>query len=345
MPDYIKVETNLLVSVIIPVYNVRPYLRESLDSVLCLNYDHLEIIIIDDGSTDGSGEICDEYAAKDARVIILHQEHKGLSSARNAGLDRMTGDLVSFLDPDDTYEPEYIGEMLFVLLRENADIVICQSKIKNPPMFRRQNKIVKITEGLYGRENALRALVDGSIGPAVWDKLYRKKLWDTIRFPDGHVYEDVETTCRILLSCSFVYILNKQLYQYRLRAGSITSTHTVKNKKDLILAKTHFVSFVKANTPEIFTAEQLRGRQQKLLNNMFRTFITFYGSQGREEKEFCENLKKQIFAFGKDPGIEKFDFRTKAAYYMLRTWPRFMKVIFSVYYPFNMLIKMLTGQL
>ena len=91
---------NELVSVIIPVYNVQPYLREALDSVIHQTYSNLEIIIIDDGSTDGSGRICDEYAEQDQRIKVIHQENKGLSSTRNAGLDRMTGEIVAFLDSD-----------------------------------------------------------------------------------------------------------------------------------------------------------------------------------------------------------------------------------------------------
>ena len=89
------------VSVIIPVYNVEPYIVEALESVIHQTYENLEILVIDDGSTDGSGVICDNYAGKDARICVIHQENKGLSSARNAGLDRMTGDAVAFLDSDD----------------------------------------------------------------------------------------------------------------------------------------------------------------------------------------------------------------------------------------------------
>ena len=121
-----------LVSVIIPVYNVRPYLNEALDSVLDQSYENLEIIIIDDGSTDGSSELCDEYGKKDARICVIHQDNRGLSAARNAGLDHMTGDLVAFLDSDDAYDPEYILTMLSAMYPQNAafsepvDVVVCK---------------------------------------------------------------------------------------------------------------------------------------------------------------------------------------------------------------------------
>ena len=100
-----------LVSVIIPVYNVEPYLKEALDSVLDQSYQNLEIILIDDGSTDRSGKICDDYSETDDRIRVIHQENKGLSSARNKGLDLMHGELVAFLDPDDAYHPDYVSAM------------------------------------------------------------------------------------------------------------------------------------------------------------------------------------------------------------------------------------------
>lgn len=109
---------NLLVSIIIPVYNVQKFLREALDSVIQQTYKKLEIIIIDDGSTDGSSEICDEYARNDRRLIVVHQKNRGLSAARNKGLDIMTGDVISFLDSDDVYHVHFIETMLNTMLFE-----------------------------------------------------------------------------------------------------------------------------------------------------------------------------------------------------------------------------------
>ncbi len=116
---------NSLVSVIVPVFNVAPYLAEALDSVINQTYRNLEIIVVDDGSTDDSGKICDEYAAKDNRIQIVHIKHQGVSVARNTGLDLMKGELVAFLDPDDAYKPEFIDTMVNTMYREKADIVLC----------------------------------------------------------------------------------------------------------------------------------------------------------------------------------------------------------------------------
>ena len=114
-----------LISVIIPVYNVAPYLREAVDSAINQTYRNLEIIMVDDGSTDGSGDICDEYASRDPRITVIHQKNCGSSSARNAGLDRATGEYIAFLDSDDAYDLSFIRTMIDVAFRENSDIVEC----------------------------------------------------------------------------------------------------------------------------------------------------------------------------------------------------------------------------
>ena len=114
----------VLVSVIVPVYNVLPYLRESLDSVINQTYKDLEIIIVDDGSTDGSDAVCEEYA-KDSRVKVIHQKNHGLSAARNVGLDIARGDYIAFLDSDDVYLPDMIQTMVEGIQKSQADVVVC----------------------------------------------------------------------------------------------------------------------------------------------------------------------------------------------------------------------------
>ena len=117
-----------IVSVIIPVYNVKPYLEESLESVINQTYKNLEIIVVDDGSNDGSEKICDEYAPKDDRIKIIHRKNGGLSVARNTGLDNMNGEYIAFLDSDDIYHPAMIQEMLLPLLYNKADCAVCKQR-------------------------------------------------------------------------------------------------------------------------------------------------------------------------------------------------------------------------
>ena len=115
-----------LVSIIIPIYNVAAYIEESLESVINQTYCNLEILLVDDGSTDGSGKMCDEYEKRDSRIRVVHQDNRGLSAARNTGLNMMSGDAVAFLDSDDALMPDYIEKMFATMAKENADLVLCK---------------------------------------------------------------------------------------------------------------------------------------------------------------------------------------------------------------------------
>ena len=196
----------MLVSIIIPVYNVKEYLAEALDSVVNQTYRNLEIIIIDDGSTDGSGAICNEYAARDARIRLIRQENKGLSAARNAGLEVMTGEAAAFLDSDDAYHPDYIAGLVGTMLREAADLVVCKYMICHTvdTMTSVQytgKALPVISAGAYDRISALQKLADSELNVMVWNKLYLSRLWRNIRFSEGHVYEDNEVAYMILDQC------------------------------------------------------------------------------------------------------------------------------------------------
>lgn len=198
----VKMKSSALVSVIIPVFNVRPYIAEAIESVLHQTYNNLEIIIIDDGSTDGSEEVCDDYAQRDKRIIVVHKQNEGVSAARNTGLDLLNGDMVAFLDSDDAFHPDFVSVLLEALIRERADIAMCKytdhCTVEKMKKIGEEKEEPGMEEGVYDRFDALRALNDRKINHAVWNKLYRQELWKKIRFPSGHMYEDVDTTFRII---------------------------------------------------------------------------------------------------------------------------------------------------
>ena len=207
-----------LVTIIIPVFNVYPYLSEAIDSVLQQTYDNLEILIIDDGSTDGSEFLCDEYARRDSRIHVVHQENKGLSAARNIGLDMATGAMIAFLDSDDAYHPEYIKTMMGAMIREKADFVVCDYSIHHSTgKMVQRNRRLQNKQTIYNRRDALRALADEDIDHHAWDKLYDRKLWKEIRYPVGRVYEDIDTTYRVIDLCEKVCVLSQPLYLHRRR--------------------------------------------------------------------------------------------------------------------------------
>lgn len=320
-----------LISIIIPIFNTAQYLEESLDSVINQTYINLEIIIIDDGSTDGSAKICDNYGERDSRIIIIHQKNKGLSAARNAGLDVMTGEMVAFLDADDAYHPDYISAMVIAMIKEKADIVICKYSVKKatPKMkFGDKDKPMPQSEhGVYSRNSALRYLIDTK-DYAAWNKLYKRELWSEIRYPVGRVYEDIETTCRIIECCERIYIINKILYLKRKNSDSITHTHTKKNEFDNVLAYTNLVSFVAAKTPDIFTAGQLNECRVVLINKMIFYYVRHLDDFD-EKGGFKEKLKKQIT----DVGVENLRLSTKVGYWMICWCPWLLQILVPVYSP------------
>ncbi|MBR3331316.1 MAG: glycosyltransferase family 2 protein [Mogibacterium sp.] len=337
-----------LISVIVPVFNVRPYLAKALESVIRQTYSHLEIIVIDDGSTDGSGDICDEFAARDERIKVIHQENRGLSNARNNGLDIMNGEAVAFLDPDDSYHPDYIKAMAEAMDRENADIVVCKYTVHYSDKLTKHTKEEtarpSIKAGVYGRDEALRALADGKINTAVWNKLYNSKLWDNIRFPDGHNYEDRDIVLRIFDRCRSVLILDQPLYYYLRRPGSITDTVSEANLKDISLARSHFEEYVSANTPAVFSFEQLKRVRQSTLSGMMANYIRYRGKRDELSSDFLDSLRAEIIEMGRDLGFKSMDMRKKAAYLMISKSPNLLKIAYPAYHAVRMLIYEATGR-
>ena len=336
-----------LVSVIIPGFNVRPYLIEALDSVVFQTYTNLEIIIIDDGSTDGSGKICDEYAEKDARVHVIHQENKGLSTARNVGLDRMTGEAVVFLDPDDAYRPDYVKAMMEAMIREGADQVICRYTVHHTTKKMRhtgkEHAGPLIEPGLHDRVHAMRAIADGTINYSVWNKLYRRKLWNTLRFLDGHVYEDGEASFKATSLSQRVYVLDTPLYLKRNRAGNITGTVSWENISDYLLTRDRIDSFMAAYTPAVFSEKQRKKMMQSRINGMIVFYIRLRSRETAELKFLSETLRNKIVHAVKEIGPESLEFRAKMAYGMLLHCPWLLKIVYPVYRPVRLFARRVMG--
>lgn len=202
------------ISVIIPVYNAGEFLPVCLDSVLNQSYVNLEVLLIDDGSTDGSGAVCDGFAARDSRIRVFHQENRGQSAARNLGLEAMTGELVAFVDADDVAASEML-EKLLDALKDGADMSVCNIR----RIDERGGRLFDcpISDGVLSREEFVEKL----LAEQAWfyvlpgGKLYRKHLFDALRFPEGFIYEDEAVLYPILARCSRVATLSAPMYHYR----------------------------------------------------------------------------------------------------------------------------------
>lgn len=336
-----------LVSIIIPVYNVEQYLAEALDSVIHQTYEKLEILVIDDGSSDRSGVICDTYASMDQRISVIHQENRGLSAARNVGLDRMTGEVCAFLDPDDAYENTFIEKLLTAMLREEADLVVCKYTTHQTELklsLNNEQAMLLGSSGNYDRVHGLRALADGIINASVWNKLYRRELWQEIRYPEGYVYEDIDTTFRVFNICRIIHVIDEPLYLHRKRRGSITSTPSTKSILDRRRASSHFASFIALETPEVFKPSHLRKWRQSELDRMIVEYIICTGGKNCEEIAVKEEIRKQIISIGKESDIGTLRLRTRMAWHMLCRFPQLLKIAYSVYHPIRLLVLKTIGR-
>lgn len=234
-----------LVSIIVPVYNVAPYLGECLDSIVGQTYGNLEIIVVDDGSTDGSGSLCDEYAKRDGRIRVIHQPNRGLSAARNAGLDTAKGDYISFVDSDDAVSPVFIE----ALLSAGADVAQCAS-CRSLVEFRRVG-LHPVFDGLSNLEASERMQFD-STGDAtvVWNKLYCRRLFEGIRFPEGKQHEDEFVTYKVLWNAHWVAVTGVPLYYYRQRTTSTMGVGFGHKSLDAIEALGQRAAFYRQNGNE-----------------------------------------------------------------------------------------------
>ena len=223
------------ITVIVPVYNVEHYLDKCLDSVIKQTYKNIEIIVVNDGSTDNSGEICQEYAQKDNRIVYIEKENGGLSDARNAGLDQMTGSYVTFVDSDDWIEQDYVETLYQKITEYQADIAIGNYysfdeersvflfHILGDSYYEKAHDNVSIFENLYeNQEMRSFALI------SAWGKLYKARLFEQLRFDIGKLGEDGYLNQKVYLLSEKVIYLNKGLYAYRIRKGSLSRIWTEK---------------------------------------------------------------------------------------------------------------------
>ena len=250
-------QSNPLISVIVPIYKVEAFLRRCVDSLLAQTYTNLEIILVNDGSPDGCGMICDDYAARDSRIRVIHKENGGLSSARNAGIDVASGDYLAFVDSDDWIEPQAYEWMLEQMCRHNVKMV-CAGRydVDGGTGEKTVGLCPQKEEVISGEEMAGRIFTWDHCDSSVCDKLYHRSLFETYRYPLGVVCEDLPVTYRIALEAGQVALCPKPVYNYFHRSGSI-SLSSVSDKTFHYSRHTAVIEpYIRENHPAI--AEQAR---------------------------------------------------------------------------------------
>lgn len=223
----------LKVSVIIPVYNVEQYLSQCLDSVVGQSYQNLEVILVDDGSTDGSKEICDYYAEKDERIRLIRQKNQGAANAKNTGLHYVTGELITFIDSDDYVENNWIERMVFILERENADLVECSFVLEYTDRVVPGNDD-SFCYKVFNSEEYMAQYLDNWTCSLFWNKLFRKELTEKIYFRrERRCIDDEFYTYKILTNADKIVRISDQLYHYRQRrSGAVASEKNQLQKTD-----------------------------------------------------------------------------------------------------------------
>jgi glycosyltransferase involved in cell wall biosynthesis len=286
----------LKLSIIVPIYNVENYVRQCINSILNQTYTNFELILVDDGSTDKSGKICDEYSIKDTRIKVIHKENGGLSSARNSGLDIATGDLIGFIDGDDFIEDDMYEVMYQLLVEFNADIVECNFKkvmekslnpLENDEIY---DGKIEIGDNWF----ALKKLLEQPIRNVAWNKLYKRELFVNLRYPNK-LYEDGFLTYKLFYKQKKYVFVNLDKYNYVQREDSIMGkqrTYTLKNLDGLEVQEERY-HFLKSKTNDDYIlklAEYNLFRQIKYHYNMMQDLK----DQIDQENKYREMLKSKI---------------------------------------------------
>lgn len=223
-------QNNPLISIIVPVYDVEKYLKKCIQSIVDQTYKNLEIILVDDGSSDNSGKICDEFAQKDSRIKVIHKINGGQADARNKALDIMNGEWVSFVDSDDFIHSSHVENLYLQAVRNNSDICVCGFKIVDENYKIIKSIKINFSDSLNGNL-AFKYSLNSKIDPSLCNKIFKSSLFKSVRFVKGIYYEDRELIHRIFYKADRVSFLDSESYFYLERVGS-TMNHINKKKID-----------------------------------------------------------------------------------------------------------------
>lgn len=225
---------NELITIVVPIYKVERYLSKCINSIINQTYKNIEVILVDDGSPDRCGEICDYYAKEDFRIKVIHKNNGGLSDARNIGIDNAKGKYISFIDSDDFIDKDYIEILYNNLINNNAEISIC--KVRDYDEKSNSFKIYNdhIYTNVYDNKEALKKMCyNQEISNRATNTLYKIELFKSIRFPVGKIYEDLDTKYRLFLSAKNIVVTNQRKYNYLFnREDSITGANFSEKRMD-----------------------------------------------------------------------------------------------------------------
>ncbi len=288
---------NELISIVVPVYNVEKYLNKCIESIINQSYSNLEIILVDDGSKDSSGIMCDSYILKDKRIKVIHKENGGLSDARNVGIDKAKGEYIVFIDSDDWIDEKMIEILYNIIKKNNSDISICDYFLAYNEEIQTQKEDIEIIN--LSNIEALKKIYDKDLGVCMivaWNKLYKRNLFkDDIRYPYGKIHEDEFTTYKLLYKAEKISYTKQKMYYYRQRENSITSSFN-KKRLDCLEAFDERVKYMKYIVKNESLYKKTLKEYYELIIVMYFKYEKFYSN----DKRTLKTLKKKALKIFKE---------------------------------------------
>ncbi len=280
------------VSIIVPVYNVEKYLDECMESILSQTYSNLEVILIDDGSTDSSGNMCDNYKALDNRIVVIHKPNGGLSSARNAGMDIATGDYLIFVDSDDIISLNMVSEMMKKADETGAQIVSSLMTEEREMLDKGQTDKVSV----FDSHGALRCIFsDDTILTSASGKMYRSGLWKDIRFPTDKIFEDFATIYKVIKKASKTVAFEDWQYFYRPNPSGITGSPFYHRKMQFFDVAEDVTSGIKDTDPDLVPV--IRNRITRQAISYFRDMSSSSYDDKADKKLIIKTIRKGIWKY------------------------------------------------
>lgn len=292
---------NPRISIIVPVYKVEAYLNKCIDSILNQTFEDFELILVNDGSPDKCGEICEDYAKKDSRIRVFHKENGGQATARNFGIDVARGEYIGFVDSDDYIEPEMYEVLYNMCINDNCDMVNCSSKIYFNNKIKVNGNGEKV---IHSKKEAMRVVIEGLLyDECLWSKLIKKSVLKDLRMPVGIVYEDTAFVYKIVDKCERIGYIGIPMYNYIKREDSTMDRAVKEIRTDAILVYKEMYEFVKNKYPDI--ADIVRLKLSNTCISIMNTIIkqdefNIYINKYREvskvlNKNFYNNIKSKNY--------------------------------------------------
>lgn len=277
------------ISIIIPVYKVQEYLPKCIESVLQQTYHNLEIILVDDGSPDNCGKICDAYARKDKRIHVIHKKNEGVAKARNTGIEYATGEYISFIDSDDWIAKNAYQVLYQGIKQYDADCAVgkCINVVDKKGTLRAVKKPAQPVRCETPTEAMKHVLLSGS---AIWNRLFKRRVFHTLRFPADRINDDEVTALHAYAECDKIVFLNQDTYYYRIRKNSITTSRFSLRNVDCYYNSADNLAFIKQKKPELKECAEY-----KYMKNMLYCYVHLkIMKRDHNTKRIIKELQKNI---------------------------------------------------